>query len=81
MIFLLKRCVKLCEIFINSYFIYFGYNMAYITDYEELLFSLDQTVTQLSTTLNLKISSRSQINCDQCGQLNTVEYGHPLSNH
>ena len=58
MIFLLKKCVKLCNIFIDSYFIYFGYNTASITDYEELLFSLDQTDTQLS----------------HCGQLNTVEY-------
>ena len=41
MIFLLKKCVKFRDIFINSYFIYFGYNTAYITDYEELLLSLD----------------------------------------
>ena len=31
MIFLLKTCVKLCDIFINSYFIYFGFNTSYIT--------------------------------------------------
>ena len=88
-IFLLEKYVKFCDIVINSSFIHFGYNTAYITDYEELLFSLDQTVTQLSTTLSLKMSSRSKINCGHCGQLNTVEYalsnhwtaGHPLSNH
>ena len=40
-IFLLKKCVKFRDIFINSYFINFGYNTAYITDYEELLLSLD----------------------------------------
>ena len=63
------------NIFINSYnFVW--YNTAYITDYEILLFSLDQKVTQLSTTLSLKMSSRSKINC---GQLNTVDYA--LYNH
>ena len=62
-----------------SYFIYSRYNTAYITDHEELLFSLDQTVTHLSTTLSLKMSSRSKINQGYCGQLNTVEYA--LSNH
>ena len=89
MIFLLKKCVKFRDIFINSYFINFGYNTAYITDYEELLLSLDQTVTQLSTTLSLNMSSRSKINCGHCGQLNTVKYalsnhwtaGHPLFTH
>ena len=71
------------------YLIYFGYNTSYITDYEELLLSLNQTVTQLCTTLSLNMSSRSKINCGHCGHLNTVEYalsnrqtaGHPLSNH
>ena len=79
MIFSPEKFVKFCDIFINSSFIYIGYNTAYITDYEELLFSLDQTDTQLSTTLSLKMSSRSKINCGHCGQLNTVEYA--LSNH
>ena len=51
--FLLEKYIKFRDIFINSYFIYFGYNTAYITDYEQLLFSLDQTDTQLSTTLSL----------------------------
>ena len=88
-IFLLKQGVKFSYIFINSYLIYFGYNTAYIADYEELLFSLDQNVTQLNKTLSLKMSSRSKINCGHGGQLNTVEYAvsshrkarHPLSNH
>ena len=74
MIFLLEKCVTFCDIFKNSSFIYFGYNAAFITNYEELLFSLDQTVKQLNTTLSLKMSSRSKINCGYCGQLNTVEY-------
>ena len=88
MIFLLEKCVKFCDIFINTYFIYVEYKTAYITDYEELLLSRDQTVTQLITTLSLKMSSRSKKNCGHSGQLNTVEYelsnnrtaGHPLSN-
>ena len=54
MIFLLENCVKFRDIFINSYFFHYGYNKAFITDYEELLFSLDQTVSQLSTTLSLR---------------------------
>ena len=70
MIFLLKKCVKFIDIFINSYFIHSGYNTAYMTDHEELLFSLDKTVTQLSTTLSLNMSSRSKIDCGHCGQLN-----------
>ena len=85
--FLAKKCIKFCEIFLNSCIIYFGYNTAYITDYEELLFSLDKTVTQLSTTRSPMLSNLSQINCGHCGQLNTVKYalsngrraGHPLS--
>ena len=89
MIFLLKKCVEFCNIFINSCIIYFRYNPAYITDFDDLLFSLDQTVTHLSTTLSLKMSSRNKINCGHCRLLNTVEYalfnhqtaGHPLSNH
>ena len=39
---------KIWDIFLKCYFIYFGYNTAYITDYEELLFSLDKTVTWLN---------------------------------
>ena len=53
MIFLLKKCVKYHDIFLNFYLIYFGYNTAYITDYEELMLGLDQTVAELSTTLSL----------------------------
>ena len=79
MIFLLKKYGKFCNIFINSYFIYVGYNSPYNTDYEVLLFSVDITVTQISTTLSLKMSSRSTINCCHCGQLNTVKY--TLFNH
>ena len=60
MIFLLKKCLKLRDIFINSYFIYFGYNTAYITDYEELLLSLDQTVTQLITILESEDEEQEQ---------------------
>ena len=86
---LLEKCLKFCQIFKNSIFRYFGYNTACITYYEELLFSIDQTITQLSTTPSLRMSSRSKINCGHCGQLNTVEYAlfnhwtaeHPLSNH
>ena len=79
MILLLKKCVNFFNIFMSSYLIYSGYNTAYITDYEALLLSLDQTVTQLITTLSLNMSSRSKINCGHCGQLNTVEF--KLSNH
>ena len=75
MIFLLEKCVKFCDIFINSYFIYVEYKTAYMTDQEELLLSLDQTVRQLITALSLKMSSRSK-NCGNSGQLNTV--GHKL---
>ena len=53
MIFLLEKSVKFCDIFINSNFIYFRHNTVYITYYEELLFSLDQIVTQQITTLSL----------------------------
>ena len=88
-ILLLEKYVKFCNIFMNSYFICFGYNTAYITNYKEILFSQDQTVTHLITTLSLKMSSRCKINWGHCGQLNTVEYalsnhqkaGHPLSNN
>ena len=58
---------------------HFGYNTAYITYYEELLLNLDQTVTQLNTTLSLNMISKSTINFGHCGRLNTVEYA--LSNH
>ena len=87
MIFLLKECLKFSTI--SWYFVWFILgdmaSLHYI-DYVKLLFSLDQTVTQLSTALSLKMSSRSKINC---GQLNTVEYalyhhstaGHPPCNH
>ena len=81
--------VKCCNIFKNSYYIYFGYNAPYNTDYRVYLFTLEQTVTQLSKTFSLKMSRRIKIKCCQCGQLNTVEYalfnhktaGHPLSNY
>ena len=79
LIFLLEKCVTFCNIFINSYFVYFWFKTVFITDYVELLISLDQTVPQLSKTLRLKMSSRSKINCGHCGQLNTVEYA--LINH
>ena len=89
MVFLLKKCVKFCNIFIKSNFFKFGYHTACITDYEALLLSLDQIVAQLSTTFSLNMISRSKINCGHCDQLNTVEYalsnhwtaGHPMSNH
>ena len=88
-IFLLEKCVKFRDTFRNPFFIYFWYNTAYITYYEELLFSLDQTITQLNTTLSQKMRIKSKINCGHCGHLNTVEYalcnhrtaGHLLSNH
>ena len=89
MIFLLKKCLKFCNSFINSYFIHFGYNTSYITYHEELLLIPDKTFTQLNTTLSLNMSSRSKKYCGHCGQLNTFECalsnhrktGHPLSNH
>ena len=65
MIFLLKKCVKLSDIFINPYF-FIWVQYSFIKDYEELLFSLEPTVTQISTTLSLKISSSSKINCGHC---------------
>ena len=41
--------------------------MVDIRDYDELLFSLAQTVRQLNTTLKMKKSRRSKINCGLCG--------------
>ena len=51
---------------------HFHKHFFYITDYEELQFILDQTVKQLSTTLCLKMSSRSKTISMHCGQLNTI---------
>ena len=42
-VFLLGKWVIFCDIFINSYFIYFRYNTFYITESEELLFSLEKS--------------------------------------
>ena len=44
MISVLEKCVKCCDIFINSYFIYFGYNTAYITEYGELDEELEEVL-------------------------------------